>query len=80
MTKETRKPDIGHSMFRGHTWRELKGTGYKYYGSHKTEKEAKEQATILRRKGHIVRTTKVGNRWYVLRKTKKHISVTRRRS
>lgn len=80
MTKEVRKPDIGHSMFRKHTWRELKGAGYKYYGSHRTEKEAKEQAIMLRRKGHLIRTTKVGNRWYVLRKTRKYKPVTRRRT
>jgi len=78
MTKENRRPDIGHSMFRKHTWRELKGAGYKYYGSHKTEKEAKEQAIRLRHKDYTVRITKVGNRWYVLRKTKRHKPITRR--
>ena len=72
MTKENRKPDIGHSMYREHTWRELKGTGYKYYGSYKTQNEAKEPATRLRKKGYTVRTSKIGNRWYVMRKSRKY--------
>lgn len=69
MTEE-RRPDIGHSLFREYTWRELKGAGYKYYDSSKDKKGAQEIAKRLRRKGNTVRVAKIGNRWYVLRKSK----------